>query len=828
MQTYKRCDLHVHSSSCESRPYSYEDFEKTLLGSDLDVIAITDHNSVDVELMNRLSASLSAKDKTLLAGVELNVKIDEKTIKKHNLVVSPSSEYFHGIIWCDLVDAEKLREAVFRLLDGIDISAQQRAGKSAKEISALSTGQAFFLEDIQREMGDLKHFFTFHESKGDNRRNLSGYLKNGKGGNDKFKESLFYYNQHLAVEGGKKSKPISDFFEEDLNTMVCRFFCSDAKSLGEIGTKFTWIDFDGDIDSLNLAITDPQSRIATSDECQSNPQTNLNAYLESVRFNLLDSKHNASECEIEFAPSYNGIVGSRGSGKSMLARILSGQLGGDYSKYVDPESVYFRMKGGQYSKNLPKFLYIKQGELGAVFDDADYKSVPFLDSRLKEMKESAQSTSGRHYADAVAQLDHQKELVDGFIEKHNGSLKRPDALLRMKPSGISIAKAPSVHSDQSNISNAGSQVKQIGDQLEALEEDISNLTINDSFPEASRLISALNTRANHAAISLKAAIDDLADISAAIDQLESEPFATREFLLSSFASEIADTNKSKSLGVHNYDRNIEEANEFLDDLLELRMQLQTSNKKIEDSIARMLRPIPPKVYQADKDTVVIGLTIAKTISYEDSFKSQFKGGAAKFDAIAKFVLQCADLAKAKQNLLNGVKFRGCPSTISVIEKLYGNIESDLSKNEEFDIDVAFNGMPAKEMSPGMQAQVLLKLLLNDELLSGDYDYVVFDQPEDNLDTPTISEVLVDRIKRLKKGVQVFVVSHSAPVIINGDARNIVMAENTGSSISYSSGVINEWPAKKFISEVLDGGERFLKMRLYKYDFQVGDKDDKSE
>ena len=109
----------------------------------------------------------------------------------------------------------------------------------------------------------------------------------------------------------------------DLNTMVCRFFCSDAKTLDKIGTAYTWIDFDGDIDSLNLAITDPQSRIATSDESPNNPQLNINDYLESVKFNLLDSESRPSECEIRFAPSYNGIVGSRGSGKSMLARILS-------------------------------------------------------------------------------------------------------------------------------------------------------------------------------------------------------------------------------------------------------------------------------------------------------------------------------------------------------------------------------------------------------------------------------------------------------------------------------------------------------------------------
>lgn len=828
MQTYKRCDLHVHSSSCESRAYSYEAFEEALLRSDLDVVAITDHNSVDVELMNRLSTALLLKGKTLLAGVELNVKIDEATCTKHNLVVSPSTDYFHGIVWCNLVDAQKLKDAVYRLLDRIGISAQQREGKTSKEISALSVGKAFYLNDVQREMGDLKHFFTFHESKGDNRRNLSGYLKNGQGGNDKFKHSLFYYNQHLAIEGGKKSKPISDFFETDLNTMVCRFFCSDAKSLAKIGTAFTWIDFDGDIDSFNLAITDPQSRIVTSDESRSNPQSNLNAYLESIRFDLLDESGNPTECELEFAPSYNGIVGSRGSGKSMLARILSGKVGEGYEKYVDPESVHFRMKGGAYSKNLPNCLYVKQGELGVVFDKSDYKSVPFLKSRLKTMKESAKTASDLHYADVAERLDYLKEISSAFVEKHQGSLKRPDSLQEARPNGISIKEVPSIAANRSVINNMGEQSKRLGDKVGELEEKISALRIEMSFPESTLLVNALNARVEQVAASLKEASYGLNDISTAVGILTAEPFSTRENLVECLRDELIRTNMQYALGTHNYDRNLSEANELLDDLLDLRINIKASEEKLKQSVESMLRPIPTNTYQSDEDEVEIGLTIAETISYEDSFQLQLKSGIDRKDAIVRFVLMCSDLEKAKQELLNKSKIRNCTSASAVLEKVFANIKSDLLKNCDFEIDASINRTPVKEMSPGMQAQALLKLLLNDGLSSGGYDYVVFDQPEDNLDTPTISDVLVNRIKRLKKEVQVFVVSHSAPVIINGDARNIVMAENDGSIISYSSGVINGRPAKEFISEVLDGGERFLKMRLYKYDFQVGDNDDKSE
>ena len=827
-QTFKRCDLHVHSSSCESRSYSYEDFEQTLLDSELDVVAVTDHNSVDVELLNRLSEALSGKGKTLLAGVELNVKIDEETCERYNLVVSEDSDYFHGIAWCDLSDAPLLREAVFRLLDGIGISEQRRAGKTEKEISALSVGRAFFLNDVQRELGDIKHFFTFHESKGDNKRNLSGYLKNGQGGNDEFKHSLFYYNQRFAIEGGKKSKPISDFFEEDLNTMVCRFFCSDAKTLEKIGTAFTWIDFDGDIDSLNLAITDPQSRIVTSDESPVNPQSNLNAYLESVRFNLLNEEGVPTECEIRFAPSYNGIVGSRGSGKSMLAKILSGRASEGYERYVDSESVRFCVKGGQYSKNLPKCLYVKQGELGDVFDRADYRSVPFLEQRLKGMKEDARLASERHFATIDAQLDRQQEFITIFVDNYEGYLKRPDALHAEKPCGVSIKEAPSVHSDKEELNCLPGRIKSLAGQIELSKKAVSDLSIKESHPETLELIAMVNKRIEAAAEHLQFAYDNLDDIYRVVKLLKTEPFDTREHLVESFSNEIVETNRSKALGAHNYDRNISEASIFLDSLLDLRIELRRSDNAISDSVSSMFQPIAANTYQADEDEVSIGLTIAEHISYEEARRMQLKSGTNNATALIEFILQCSDLEKAKRELLNGTKYRNLKDPRSIIERFFSNIRNELSKNSEFDIDVSFNGVSMKVMSPGMQAQALLKLLLNDELPLDNYYYVVIDQPEDNLDTLTISDVLVSRLKRLKKELQVFVVSHSAPVVINGDARNVIMARNNGSSIAYSTGVINGPTAKEFISKVLDGGERFLKMRLYKYDFQMGDNDDNSE
>ena len=136
--------------------------------------------------------------------------------------------------------------------------------------------------------------------------------------------------------------------------------------------------------------------------------------------------------------------------------------------------------------------------------------------------------------------------------------------------------------------------------------------------------------------------------------------------------------------------------------------------------------------------------------------------------------------------------------------------------------ISIGGQPIDTMSPGMKAQALMKLFLDDKVAEGEAMYIVIDQPEDNLDVATIKDFLVERIKSLKLNVQFFVVSHSAPVIVNGDARTVVVCESNDGIIRYSSGPMNDQKIKQKIATVLDGGERYLKMRLNKYNFQVGD------
>ncbi|MED9951425.1 MAG: hypothetical protein UE003_00285 [Collinsella sp.] len=137
-------------------------------------------------------------------------------------------------------------------------------------------------------------------------------------------------------------------------------------------------------------------------------------------------------------------------------------------------------------------------------------------------------------------------------------------------------------------------------------------------------------------------------------------------------------------------------------------------------------------------------------------------------------------------------------------------------------EIELDGKSLSNMSPGMRADALLQLFLEKASAGDGPCYIVLDQPEDNLDVRTISQFLVGKLKSMKFDTQLFVVSHSAPVIVNGDARLIVSCQEDEGEIMYGTGVLSDDKTKQMVADVLDGGERYLKMRFNKYNFQLGD------
>lgn len=838
--TFKKCDLHVHSSSCYSRSYDKKGFLDTIAASDLDALAITDHNSIDVDLLTEADSLLKSEDKVLLAGVEINVRLKDETIKANNLVLGDGrrGEYFHAIVLTSMEHVAALAGVIDGLfmplaIEGCSdtLSEQELGALPRKAYSKYTEGKAAYLEDFQDKARHIPHFFIPHENKD---RSLSQYLPNGSRENPivsnlEYKDKLFYYSQAMAVEGGEKSRRgISTGIAEELHTTVAALFFSDAKKLEEIGSKYTWIDFDGGLDSLLLAISDPESRIKTSDKHPTLPQTNTASFLEKVAFCTVidgDPAKTAPQ-SITFTPGYNGIVGSRGSGKTMLASVLAGQGLDTYASYVDMDSVRYTMHGGIPTANRPACLYLNQGALESIFSTGEYEQIPFLGNRVAPMKESADRTSREALKRLRDLLKLEKEVLEAFCSKYQHGSLRIDHLDTEVPSGVTIDIPSAPASDRQQLSQGITKLEEMSKPLSDAANVASTLHFTSGFPENKTLFESLEAEANGIRADLESLRERVCRVSKALSEYDDPWLSSREGLLAVFTSIARDmNNESGSTKLSQFKEEARASADFLDDLLALRRAVAYLDKEAEAAFAKMRTPIEPDRQTIDDEEIIIGLGPEEESTYSSLCDEQ----TANQYPLGTQPLVRALLYRFDQQLMhkffNGRKYSSCSqqNLSSHLSKYFANVNSSIEGARALKTSITVGGKDIANMSPGMKAQALLKLFLNDGIAAGQWVYVVLDQPEDNLDVATIKDFLVDRLKKLKLNVQFFVVSHSAPVIVNGDARTVVVCENDDASISYTFGSLNDQKVKQSIADVLDGGERYLKMRLNKYNFQVGDK-----
>ena len=97
---------------------------------------------------------------------------------------------------------------------------------------------------------------------------------------------------------------------------------SDSHQPSEIGRGYTWVKMSApSIEGLKLALLDPESAIRRSDECTNYPQQLNHPKIKSITVEKLRLRQK-DPLTIHFNPSYNALIGGRGSGKSTILECL--------------------------------------------------------------------------------------------------------------------------------------------------------------------------------------------------------------------------------------------------------------------------------------------------------------------------------------------------------------------------------------------------------------------------------------------------------------------------------------------------------------------------
>lgn len=144
--------------------------------------------------------------------------------------------------------------------------------------------------------------------------------------------------------------------------------------------------------------------------------------------------------------------------------------------------------------------------------------------------------------------------------------------------------------------------------------------------------------------------------------------------------------------------------------------------------------------------------------------------------------------------------------------------SEVSDSPEFEYR-AKEGVyiPFDSASAGQQASALLGALLSQGGIP-----LIIDQPEDDLDSDTVLQI-VSKVWRSKGQRQLLFVSHNANLVVNGDADLVLVCAylNAGDQSAghiKAQGAIDLDEVRKEITSVMEGGERAFRLRKEKYGF----------
>lgn len=175
-----------------------------------------------------------------------------------------------------------------------------------------------------------------------------------------------------------------------------------------------------------------------------------------------------------------------------------------------------------------------------------------------------------------------------------------------------------------------------------------------------------------------------------------------------------------------------------------------------------------------------------------------------------------------KNIINIIQYNGKNVSLRIDELLNNiistaNIKIGLPNEQKILVS---------DLTPGLTAKMYIDYLFNVKILDGYNNVVVFDQPENDVDKAFIYDVLISKISTAKFNIQVIITSHEPLLVVNGDSNQIIKAEKKNHMIKYVSYKLDEYLDKNTVTNVIskyvDGNINAVKNR---YEIYVGGKNE---
>lgn len=807
------------------------------LFTDLNVIAITDHNS----------------------GEELDAILAESNLPTKRIVVLPGVEVSssHGIhILCIFDPARPWRstwkESIDHLLTELGITgARFNAQKQPVNVTASSQE---VLEAVNAKGGVciFAHIGT------DNGLFVKSNTANGGTAHaDIYKHELcqiVQLPQQANVSTGV-ANIINGLDPHYGKKRVAQIKCSDARKLTEIGSTFAWIKAAPIFEGLKQIVYEPTQRVfvgATSPDAKKPYFT-----IDKVRF--IDNTDNIkfSSEPIEINSNLTAIIGGKSTGKSLLLYYMAKTING--AEVKSRMSAIEQPVSYDFDK-IPNFNFEvtwKDGQQtllrtaeGGEQDDSKQRKILFIPQKYLNSLSEAKIRSREALNDFILNVI----LQDGTIrDRHEEALRDIRALAKTIPANIA-----ELFEDKEEVKKTEEELKQAGDEkgieayIKTLQSQVEEIKaksgLSDDELKKYEAFDArekdINTQISNLDEDRKTVSNARADVIGKLTELDS---TTNEYESYLNDSEVKSKFKSELEIAKSLEPAVQAAFTKISGVIE------TKAEKLGGELLAIKRDLGPLLAKVQLQSDLEGKTNAiqeeqqklneitikknalrtmragfkkKAETIIDAYKSifakyealrnEFKAFENKFEDISLAVLigfheERFGSGVIREYLNRRDLKKSLPDTdwgddssykydstrhVQVIAAIFEGLLSEkiatikgravkdaaekLLENLFFlDFRILYKNDSLDKMSPGKKGLVLLRLLVS---LSNEEWPILLDQPEDDLDNRSVYADLVHFLVAKKNQRQIIIVTHNPNLVVAADAEEIVVANQEGQDV----------------------------------------------
>lgn len=625
---------------------------------------------------------------------------------------------------------------------------------------------------------------------------------------------------------------------------------SDAHSLEEIGTKYSWVKADLTFEGLKQIKYEPEYRICVKKD---------KPILEKDEL-VIDSVH-YKNCNIYLSENLNAIIGGRSTGKSTLLNSIAKKLGHELStkaysfENLDDFQIIWK---DQQEDNSRRIEYIPQEHMytlarereklkdlvGSIIQSKD------MDLELKKYEQNCNNLR----IEIIELLENYKENQNSISE-----LVKPEAEEQATKNRIENYEANiKLLMDDSKISEMegklfetqNRELQELKNKRAIYESDLKYLssippitfeiksydnTLSPS-PDLRIEIGQLNARLQdtfrkqqeYEIGRIKLNKEDQIRINEnKINSIENDSTYKRCIEATKNNSEIARLN---SLIKGEYD-NLSRIEKFKN----RKNELDKENIDIKNKIISKY-----KVYSKYREDLLSSFKIEDDDSLKISIEFNLKDLEPEFDYISARGRSKQDFIDKLTNSFDEVIdsiFEDDNLTFNGNRNKLNHIEHFFTTNfYDYQFEIEYQGDKFDQMSPGKKAFIVLKLILE---FSDSKIPVLIDQPENSLDNRAIYNQLTQYIKQTKLKRQIIIVTHNPNIVVAGDAENIIVANQqsddfpnqNGEKFDYINGalennknnlesqfILQKQSIRTHVCDILEGGEDAFINREKKYSF----------